>query len=198
MPNHRSYTDEQLEMAIASAVCWSDVMEYLGKSRSANPRFVKEVAARLKLDTAHFRNPAQVFRTSAFPPSSEVAKGHAGLGVAIAWFMSRGYMVLLPIEQSPYDLVIDTVDGFKKIQVKSSQRSVEPRQRRAVRLTRRLYDSSVPANANGTYRMVQYKAHEVDYFFIIVGDGRTYLIPFEAVRDKSSIVPEDKYQDFMV
>lgn len=107
-------------------------------------------------------------------------------------------MVLIPVEQSPYDLVVDTTAGFKKIQIKVSQRSVQPGSRRSVKLVRRLYDPSARINANGTYRMVPYEAHEVDYFFIVVGDGRMYLIPFEAVRGKSSIVPEDKYQEFLV
>lgn len=112
--------------------------------------------------------------------------------------MAHDYMVLLPLEPAPYDLVVDTEEGFKKVQVKSSRRSVGRGSRRSVRLTRRLYDSSVPANANGTYRMVPYKEHEVDYFFITTGDGRMYLIPFDAVRGQSSIVPEDKFQEFLV
>lgn len=199
MPNHRSYTDDQLRSIIVDAKCWSDVMEALGKARSASAKHVQQSVFRLGLDTSHFLHKARVPKTFSFPlPPQRRCKGHAGLSVAISWFMRHDYVALLPVEPALYDLVVETAEGFRKVQVKSSGRTANRGSRRSVRLTRRLYDSSVSANANGTYRMVPYEAHEVDYFFVIVGDGRMFLIPFSAVQGQSSIVPEDKFQDFLV
>jgi hypothetical protein len=198
MPNHRSYTDDQLRAAVASASCWSDVMQALGKRRGSSPSYAQHVAATLCLDTSHFRFPGRVQQLTVFPPPGSGVRRSAGLGIATAWFASAGYPVLLPVEPMSYDLVIDTSTGFQKVQVKASDTVARAGKRRTVRLTKRLYDPSVVANANGTYRMVPYAEEEVDFFFIIVGDGRNYLIPYDAVRGKSSIVPEDKYQDFLV
>lgn len=51
-------------------------------------------------------------------------QGNIGLGQAIAYYMSKGYVVLLPINDTqPYDLVIDKLDGggLQRVSVKTTR-----------------------------------------------------------------------------
>lgn len=51
-------------------------------------------------------------------------QGNIGLGQAIAYYMSKGYVVLLPINDTqPYDLAVDKLDGngLKRVSVKTTQ-----------------------------------------------------------------------------
>lgn len=51
-------------------------------------------------------------------------QGNIGLGQAIAYYMSKGYMVALPINDTqPYDLVIDKFDGkgLQRVSVKTTR-----------------------------------------------------------------------------
>jgi hypothetical protein len=56
-------------------------------------------------------------------------KGDLATAKAIATFTQMGYDVLIPItESAPYDIVIDTSEGLKRVQVKySSDRKVDLR-----------------------------------------------------------------------
>lgn len=48
-------------------------------------------------------------------------QGDAGLGQAIAYFTMKGYDIALPLTDSAdWDLIIETEDGLKRIQVKTS------------------------------------------------------------------------------
>ena len=48
-------------------------------------------------------------------------QGDAGLGQAIAYFTMRGYDVALPLTDSAdWDLIVETEDGLKRVQVKTS------------------------------------------------------------------------------
>ena len=51
-------------------------------------------------------------------------QGNIGLGQAIAYYMSRGYMVALPVNDTqPYDLVVDKFDGkgLQRVSVKTTR-----------------------------------------------------------------------------
>lgn len=51
-------------------------------------------------------------------------QGNIGLGQAIAYYMSKGYIVALPINDTqPYDLVIDKFDGkgLQRVSVKTTR-----------------------------------------------------------------------------
>ena len=48
-------------------------------------------------------------------------QGDVGLGFAIAWFMSNGYIVSVPLGELPYyDLIVDLDGALYKVQVKTS------------------------------------------------------------------------------
>ena len=51
-------------------------------------------------------------------------QGNIGLGQAIAYYMSKGYIVALPINDTqPYDLVVDKLDGngLQRVSVKTTR-----------------------------------------------------------------------------
>ena len=54
------------------------------------------------------------------------------------------------------------------------------------------------ANASGKYRQAPYALGMVDYFFIVTGGGSMYLIPFDVVGGRQSIVLDRKYSAFAV
>jgi hypothetical protein len=113
------------------------------------------------------------------------------------WFLERGYIVSVPIEPAPYDLVTESDDGLKRVQVKSTARRERGGQFKA-RLTRRIYDPEAPKSSAGRYRDVPYRPGTIDYFFIITQAGTTYLIPSEVVEGVQVVILSDRYEHFRV
>lgn len=200
MPHPRSYTDDELREAVANSTCWADAMEFLGKKRNGKVSDVQAVAVRLGLEFSHFSYARSRTPVAAHPipfTATPNPGGKSGLSVAAQWFLDRGYVVSVPLEPAQYDLVTESDDGLKKIQIKTT-RKVSKGGRFAVQLTRTLYDPALTANAGGKYRQVKYDAGMVDYFFIITAGGPRYLIPFAAVPESVSLVLDDKYRAFVV
>ena len=53
--------------------------------------------------------------------SSNKEKGNSGLGMAIAYFSTNGYVVSIPLNDTQdYDLVVEKENMLKKVQVKST------------------------------------------------------------------------------
>jgi len=53
-------------------------------------------------------------------------QGDAGLGQAIAYFTMKGYEVAIPLTDSAdWDLIVETEDGLKRVQVKTSSQMSE-------------------------------------------------------------------------
>lgn len=202
MGSQRTYTDEQVREAIASASSWSDVMEALGKSRTYPQTFVKRTAESLGLDVSHLvrqNSLAPIPRREhdfTRPPAPD---GRSGLSIAARWFLDRGYNVSVPLEPAAYDLVVESDSGFKRVQVKTTAAIERRSGRYRVRLLRSSYQPSAELNSRGRVRQVPYSAAEVDYFFVATAAGTTYLIPFDVVANvRSSIVLDDKYAEFAV
>jgi PD-(D/E)XK endonuclease len=114
-----------------------------------------------------------------------------------SWFLSRGYPVSVPIEPAPYDLVTESDDGLKRVQVNST-RCTDGAGRFRVGLRRKAYDSTATANAMGKYRRTPYTAEEIDLFFVITSVGTNYLIPVGAVQGAGEIILDDKYRGYVV
>lgn len=199
MPNKRTYTDEQLRLAVASCTNWSAVMATLGKKPGNGTGKVKAVAERLGLDTSHFAY-ARSFQPVAgveLPfTSPAVPGGQSGLSIAARWFLDRGYIVSIPLEPAPYDLVTESDDGLKKVQVKTT-RHTGPNGRYYVDLSRKVHDVSAPRNANGNRRRTSYETDQVDYFFVI-SPVSMYLIPLGTLDSRTQIVLDEKYAAFAI
>jgi hypothetical protein len=124
-------------------------------------------------------------------------RGRVGASIAMQWFLSHGYMVSLPVETTTYDLVVESDDGLKKVQVKTTQRT-SASGAYVVKITRSVYTATAKLNARGRYVTMPYEPGTVDFFFITTGDRRLYLIPFEAVRGFTDVSLTNKYAAFEV
>ncbi|MGS2619430.1 group I intron-associated PD-(D/E)XK endonuclease [Micromonospora sp. LZ34] len=173
----------------------------MGKSRKGDSRDVRRVAEALGLDASHFGYPRgqDPVDSVAIPFTRSPTHGaHSGLSSAARWFLDRGYPVSIPLEPTHYDLVVDSDDGLKKVQVKTTN-TREKNGRYAVRLTRTVFDNTVQANSRGCYRERPYEPGMVDYFFVSTGGGTQYLIPYEVVRHVvQKITLDKKYAAFAV
>lgn len=107
-------------------------------------------------------------------------QGNVGIASAILHFSMRGMTVCLPLNDSQdFDLVVDTTDGLKKIQVKTV--SYKPVNNFSVCLK----------SSGGTAGKIYHTVAEgsCDYLFICTADGDNYLIPKEVFsKYKSSLV----------
>ncbi len=197
----RSYTEQQLRDAVASATSWRDVMEALGKPRSNSAAHIKEHAQSLGLDSSHF----EVKFTSQRPVAGDLpfsklpAPGaRSGLSIAARWFLDRGYTVSIPIEPAAYDLIAESDEGLQRVQVKTTSRFDATSGGYVARLTRATYDPAVSPNARGNYRESPYPPGVVDFFFIIVTTGEMYLIPYSVVPGFQKVCLVKKYAAFMI
>lgn len=110
-------------------------------------------------------------------------KGDIATTQAIATFTRLGYDVSVPItESAKYDLIVDTPDGLKRVQVKySSCKKVELR--------------SIHSNAKG-YVIKKGTANSYDWLYVLYAAGTEYeehLMPMCFVgRNSVSLVPVSK------
>lgn len=199
MPNPRTYTDAQLREAVAASTNWSQVLVAIGKKPGSGSKGVKLVAARLDLDTSHFAY-KQSFRPlpgCQLPFSRPVQlSGRSGLSIAARWFLDRGYLVSVPLEPAPYDLITESDAGLQRVQVKvTSQRGSSHRY--VVNLGHMIRDPAIK-NANGSRRRVSYTPEQVDYFFVVTPDS-LFLIPISSVETgQISVTLDVKYGAFSV
>jgi len=199
MANRRTYTDDQLRKAVVSATCWTQVMVALGKAPGSGTQAVKAVAERLGLDTSHFgyRRNFKPVPAVKVPFGNDMKHGaQSGLSIAARWFLDRGYIVSVPLEPAAYDLVTESDEGLKRVQVKTT-RYVASSGRYVAKIVRHVHDVSAPRNANGNRRAVSYGADLIDYFFIITPKS-SFLIPVEVVADLHAITLDEKYAAFAV
>ncbi len=114
------------------------------------------------------------------------------LGHAISYFSSIGHTVSVPVDQTAYDIAVDTGSAFKRVQVKST-RSVDRRGRWVARTSRRIHDRT----SNLGRRAVPYSPEHVDTFFILTGCLDIYVIPVNEVVS-TALVLDEKYSCFKV
>lgn len=104
----------------------------------------------------------------------------AGPSLAMTWFLLRGFWPAVPTEQRPYDLLLETRGGVKRVQVKTT----------TFMETSRSWSVGIGRHAGGGARhdqRVPYRIDEVDLFVIIDGDLAIYLIPAGAVSGRLGI-----------
>jgi Holliday junction resolvase-like predicted endonuclease len=119
-------------------------------------------------------------------------QGDLGELSAMEWLASKGYGVCIPIGHSPdYDLIADDGEALLRVQVKTS---TQYRKRRwEVSICTRGGNQSW----NGVSKL--FSASRCDWLFVLVADGRRWLIPSEAVDAKTKVVlGGPKYAQFEV
>lgn len=182
-----------------SASTWTEFRDALGFSGGSGYVAAQRVASEHGLPVDHFRTRTD---PSPMPASERVAEDFPGspqeqhlrfaaTAVATSWFMERGYMVSLPVEPAIYDLVAETATGLRRVQVKSTNAKERGSGHWICRIGRRPYRSG-----NQFAPMVPYSANDIDYFFIVCGDGSVYLIPIDVVDGLLSVTLGLKYQAF--
>jgi hypothetical protein len=171
--------------------------------RQGHSLWLQRNAARLGLDIGHLAD----YRRSAVPvlraelPFSGATtlkiKGYLGASIAMQWFLSHGYMVSIPVEPAAYDLVVESDDGLKRVQVKTTQR-LSASGAYCVKITRSVYAPGAKLSSRGRYLTLPYEPGMVDFFFITAADGRLYLIPFDAVLGVMDLSLTNKYAAYEV
>jgi hypothetical protein len=200
--------DERLEglsEAIAGSTSWAEAFRRLGLKNSGSlEREARKYAEKKGIDTSHFLGQAWMKRPvdpSISTPFSRAQDDEqlrrAAPATATAWFMGRGYAVSVPVEPVAYDLVVESDGGFKRIQVKSTTRR-ERSGRYAIRLRKSQYGASWNPACGSQGGSRPYRPDEVDFFFVVTGDGSKYLIPLSETSGATRLVLDVKYAAFRV
>lgn len=186
----RRWSDSQLKQAVAECRSWDELLSRLGLSaRSGNVQLhIKSHAVRLGLDTSHLNRLSHNGRQPAEPPAEASAleaqrkflRVAAGT-LAATWFMLRGCAVSFPAEPTRYDLLADTPQGIKRIQVKTT-----------TSVTKNGWPVGVghhpDTHSKKNAHVLAYSPDEIDLFFIIDGDMTMYLIPSRAIAGRITIL----------
>ena len=106
-------------------------------------------------------------------------KGNSGLGMAIAYFTTKGYTVSIPLNDTQdYDLVIERWNKLYTVQVKATGCKTK-------------YNvCQVSLKSCGGTKGKEYKTvvnTNVDYIFILDLEKKMYLIPKAEIINKSTI-----------
>jgi PD-(D/E)XK nuclease superfamily protein len=195
--------NEALADAIRKSNSWAAVLRELGLDASGTTyKRVQCAAAALAIDTAHFTGqawaagPVEAVAVPFINRQDDSNLRRAGVAIATAWFMYRGYVVSIPIELTRYDLVVESDTSFARVQVKST--TIKERGRWTVRIARRKYDAETAMNAGGRRISSPYLPGEIDFFFIVTGGGEQYLIPLSATNGATKLTLDSKYAGYKV
>jgi hypothetical protein len=119
-------------------------------------------------------------------------QGNVGVGIAIAWFMSAGYDVSIPVTDSQdYDLVIGVDNDLSTVQVKTSY-CLNSSGNYQVNLR------VLGGNRSGTGKVKLFDSQAVDYVFIVTDSNEKYFIPSADIDNKTSVTLSSKYDKYLV
>jgi hypothetical protein len=185
----RQWSDAQLKQAVPECQSWEELLARLGlSSRSGNVQaHIKSHAMRLGLDTTHLyrvshtgRQPAEAMPPeSALGPQRKYLRVAAG-ALAAAWFSLRGCAVSFPLEPTQYDLLADTPEGIRRVQVKTTTFASKDGWTATV--------GHHPDKHSKKGPLLAYDPDEIDLFFIVDGDMTIYLLPSRAIAGRVMVV----------
>ena len=117
-------------------------------------------------------------------------RGNCGLGIAIGYFSTHGYIVSIPLNDTQdYDLLVDKDNKIKSVQVKYTSCKTK------------YGNYQVALKSCGGTKGTTYKTvieTSVDYLFITTDQLDMYLIPIEDVTNKSTLNLCDKYKKYKI
>lgn len=106
-------------------------------------------------------------------------KGNTGLGIAIAYYASNGYIVSIPLNDTQdYDLIVDKDNFIKRVQVKSTGCKTKYGNYQVVL-------KSCGGTKGKTYKTVI--ESNVEELFILTEELGMYIIPKEELQNKSTL-----------
>jgi hypothetical protein len=102
-----------------------------------------------------------------------------------------GYEVLIPIgDRKPYDLIFDDGKKLRKVQVKYAGKSSKNRFTAYLRIT--------GGNQSFNYAK-KYKNSDFDYLYVYTADNRHFLIKWNEINVRNTIVMDDKkYERYLI
>ena len=120
-------------------------------------------------------------------------QGNIGLGQAIAYYMSKGYVVLLPINDTQsYDLVVDKLDGngLRRVSVKTTRFK---RNKRSY-----IVQLSNTGGSSGNNKIRYFDSNSSDLIFIYTISQEIWEIPSKDIVAKRSINLGEKYNKYRI
>ena len=114
-------------------------------------------------------------------------KGNTGLGIAIAYYTSKGYIVSIPLNDTQdYDLIVDRDNELKRVQVKAT--SCKKNENYQVSL------KSCGGTKGTTYKTII--DTNIEELFVLTEDLSIYIIPKKDIFNKSTLSLCNKYEIF--
>jgi hypothetical protein len=187
----RRWSDALLRRAVANSASWDELLAALGlgPDHGDGRTVVKAHARRLGLDLAKLQCPDHpVVPPDSFIPDKSRLRT-AGAAIAASWFLLCGCGVSFPVEPAVFDVLAETSDGIKRVQVKTTTCRVATGW--MVSVGRR------PYSAGNRGPLVPYDPDVIDYFFVVDGDLSIYLIPSAAIAGRVQIMLRT-YAQFIV
>ena len=115
-------------------------------------------------------------------------KGNSGLGMAIAYFTTSGYIVSIPLNDTQdYDLIVEKENRLQRVQVK------------ATGCIGKGGNYQVALKSGGGTKGKTYKTlidTNIELIFILTGQKEMYLIPREKINNVSTLSLCDKYEKY--
>ena len=122
--------------------------------------------------------------------STNKEKGNSGLGMAIAYFTTNGYVVSIPLNDTQdYDLIVEKDNVLQRVQVKSTG------------CIGKGGNYQVALKSCGGTKGITYKTiieTKVDIVFVLTENKDMYLIPISAINNVSTLSLCDKYEIYRV
>lgn len=117
------------------------------------------------------------------------ARGDKGLAVAISYYISNGYCIALPLNDSQdYDLIVDGPEGLEKVQVKTTMHKHAANGQYIVGLQ--------SGRKVKVKKMSEYGYHTL---FVYTADRDTYILPFHAIKHlNQKLSLGKKYEEYKV
>lgn len=119
-------------------------------------------------------------------------KGDLAAAHAIAYFMTNGYEVCLPIgDKRPYDLVVELHGMLFKVQVKyAGLYKGENKHKAALRTM---------GGNQSFYTAKKYRDDDFDLLYVFAANGRQFLLPWSEVTNRNNLTVESrKYSSYEV
>lgn len=117
-------------------------------------------------------------------------KGNTGLGMAIAYYVSNGYIVSIPLNDTQdYDLVVEKDNKLRRVQVKAT----------SCKTKYEVYQvalKSCGGTSGKTYKTIV--DTNIEEIFIFTEDKDIYIIPKEKIENRATLNLCDKYKEYQI
>lgn len=121
-------------------------------------------------------------------------QGNIGLSKAIDYFVSHGFTISIPLNDSQkYDLVADKNGVLYRVSVKTSRHSGHNNS-----YIVQLRNTGGGGANGGVVRQVNFDKNACDYVFIYLANNDLYLIPSKKITAINSISVGNKYTEYKV